>query len=90
MLPDHGPGDLIVALCGGLYGMTCHIIERNHVGQDTHRLIEWTKPENEKLSNSDPYCHMSFNKAVECSSVSISLIPVIRRVSILLQEIIFY
>lgn len=45
VLPDHGPGDLIVTLCSGLYGMACHIIERNHVGQDTHCLIKRTEPE---------------------------------------------
>lgn len=47
VLPDHGPGDLIVALCSGFYGMTSHIIECNHVGQDTHSLVKRAKPENE-------------------------------------------
>lgn len=42
---DHGPGDFIVTLCGRLNSMACHVIEGNHVGQDTHRLIKWTESE---------------------------------------------
>ncbi len=45
MLPDHGPGDFVVALSCGLHCMSCHVVESNHVGEDSHGLVERTEPE---------------------------------------------
>lgn len=45
VLPDHGPGDLVVALSGGLHGVPGHVVERDHVGEDAHRLVEGAEPE---------------------------------------------
>lgn len=44
MLPDHGPSDLVVALSCGLNRVPRHVVERDHVGEDAHRLIEGTEP----------------------------------------------
>lgn len=45
MLLDHGPSDLVVAMSCGLHCVPCHVIERDHVGEDAHRLIEGAEPE---------------------------------------------
>ena len=44
MLPDHGPGDLVVALSRGLHRVPRHVVEGNRVGENAHRLIEGTEP----------------------------------------------
>lgn len=44
VLLDHGPGDLVVALSCGFHRMPGHIVESYHVGENSHRLIEWTEP----------------------------------------------
>lgn len=44
MLTDHGPGDLVIALSGGLHSVPGHVVEGDHVGQDAYRLIEGTEP----------------------------------------------
>lgn len=44
VLPDHGPGDLVVALSRGLHRMARHVIERNRVGQNPNCLVERTEP----------------------------------------------
>ena len=45
VLSDHGPGDLVIALSCSFHGVSRHVIEGNHVGQDAHRFIEGTEPE---------------------------------------------
>ena len=35
----------MVALSRGLHCVPRHVVERDHVGQDAHRLIEGTEPE---------------------------------------------
>lgn len=45
VLPDHGPGDLVVALSCGLHCVPGHVIESYHVGQNAHRFVERTEPE---------------------------------------------
>lgn len=54
MLPDHGPGDFVVALSCGLHCMPCHVIERYHVGQDAHCLVEGAEPKKMDTQMSDP------------------------------------
>lgn len=45
MLPDHGPGDFVVALSRGLHRVSRHVVERDHVGQNPDCLVERTEPE---------------------------------------------
>lgn len=44
VLTDHGPGDLVIALSGGLHGVPGQVVEGDHVGQDAYRLVEGTEP----------------------------------------------
>lgn len=44
VLPDHGPGDFVVALSCGLHGVPGHVVESNHVGEDAHSLVEGAEP----------------------------------------------
>lgn len=50
MLPDHGPGDLVVALGCGFHRVSGHVIKRYHVGQNAHRLVEGAEPEDMKYA----------------------------------------
>lgn len=47
MLPDHGPGDLVVALSSGLHGVSRHVVEGDHIGENAHSLIKGTESEKE-------------------------------------------
>lgn len=53
VLPDHGPGDLVVALSRGLHRVSRHVVECDHVGQNSHRFVERTEPE-ETISGLNP------------------------------------
>lgn len=55
MLPDHGPGDLVVALSCGLDRVPRHVVESNRVGEDAHCLIEGTEPEETSKSQKSIY-----------------------------------
>lgn len=48
VLLDHGPGDLVVALRCCLHRVSCHVVERYHVGQNAHGLVEGTEPEEKR------------------------------------------
>lgn len=50
VLPDHGPGDLVVALSRGLHRVPRHVVEGDHVGEDAHRLVERAEPEGRRGS----------------------------------------
>lgn len=45
VLPDHGPGDLVVTLSRGLHRVPRHVVEGDHVGEDADGLVEWAEPE---------------------------------------------
>lgn len=60
VLPDHGPSDLVVALGCGLHRVPCHVVERDHVGENAHCLIEGAEPEEisctvDSISNFKPF-----------------------------------
>lgn len=85
MLSDHGPGDLVVALSCGLHCVPCHVVERDHVGEDAHGLIEGTEPE-EKRKISE----LSVTGCLKASEYTLRMmLPVIRSVTVLLQEVVF-
>lgn len=85
MLPDHGPGDLVVALSCGFHRMTRHVVERYHVGEDSHGLIERTEPVGGRHAS-----EISTKPSRQCLSSAVrSALPVVRSVSVLLQEVVF-
>lgn len=44
VLLDHGPGDLVVALCRGLHGVSSHVVKSDHVREDANGFVERTEP----------------------------------------------
>ena len=96
VLPDHGPGDLVVTLSRGLHCMSRQVIERNCVGKDAHRFVERAEPsgKGQKIQLINQYglnnrCLSHFSMFMTqmnmCQSV---YLPVIRSIAILLQEVI--
>lgn len=107
VLPDHCPGDLVVALSCGLHRVPCHVVERDHVGENANRLIEWTEPAEiteircklsiirfEHFQTIKPFRYnmdiiISFSKMSNLKCLRSWMLPVIRSVTILLQEVVF-
>lgn len=71
MFPDHGPGDLVVALSRGLHCVPCHVVERDRVGEDAHRLVEGAEPEERdtysQLFWSFSPCLFEVRPVIECN-----------------------
>lgn len=44
MLFNHGPGDFVVTLSGGLHSMTGHVIKCDHVWEDADRFVKGAEP----------------------------------------------
>lgn len=55
VLPDDGPGDLVVALGRGLHSTACHVIEGNHIGKHPHCFVKGAEPEERKRSHQVPW-----------------------------------
>ena len=43
-LPDHGPRDLLLRLCGRLHAVASHVVKRDDVFEHAHRLVEGAVP----------------------------------------------
>lgn len=59
VLPDHGPGDLVVTLSRGLHCMSRQIVEGNRIGEDAHRFVERAEPlgRGRKSQSMNQYTH---------------------------------
>lgn len=59
VLPDHGPGDFVVALCCGFHRMPGHVIKRNHVREDANSFVEGAEPvcRDRRLCEAHIFCH---------------------------------
>lgn len=44
VLPDHGPGDLVVALRRGFHRMAGHVVESDRVREDADSFVEGAEP----------------------------------------------
>lgn len=72
MLLDHGPGDLVVALSRGLHRVPCHVVERNRVGENAHRLVEGTEPEETDTQQVRSMSHRWVGSDQSCTAFTFS------------------